>query len=161
MNDNMNAHSLDRIEQKMTKRNRLRMTLNIAVCLMIILLGTTATIYKVMYEGGFITCFREMTVCATVLTTLTSAIHILVNLQELWLRSEISDKILYFFRLSSAVTEFMIILIVLIGYLPFFSDHPVIARYDMLNMHLLIPILTIGSFIFLTVPSEKYVHGNC
>ena len=115
----MNAHSLDRIEQKMTKRNRLRMTLNIAVCLMIILLGTTATIYKVRYEGGFITCFREMTVCATVLTTLTSTIHILVNLQELWLGSEISDKILYFFRLSSAVTEFMIILIVLIGYLPF------------------------------------------
>ncbi|MDO5702793.1 MAG: hypothetical protein Q4G47_05515, partial [Lachnospiraceae bacterium] len=106
----------------------------------------------------------EKTVCATVLTTLTSAILILANLQELWLGSEISDRFLYFFRLSSAVTEFIIIMIVLIGFLPFFSDHPVIARYDMLNMHLLIPLLTIGTFIFIDsaigkVPPWKLIFG--
>lgn len=55
-------------------------------------------------------------------------------------------------------------MIVLIGFLPFFSDHPVIARYDMLNMHLLIPLLTIGSFIFIdsaigNVPRWKLIYG--
>ena len=120
----------DQIEQQMKRRNRARKTLNIVICLIIALLGITATIYKVRYEGGFITCFREMTVCATVLTTLTSIAMIPLNLFELKIGSEISSRVLFFFRLSSAVTEFIVLMITLIGFLHFFSDHPVIARYD-------------------------------
>ena len=134
--------------KEMLRRNRWRKSLNIVLCLIIVFLGVTATIYKVRYEGGFITCFREMTVCSTVLATLTSASLILLNLYELRIGSEISQRGLYYFRLSSAVTEFIVLMIVLIGYLPFFTDHPVIGRYDMLNMHVLIPLLTIGSFLF-------------
>ena len=148
----------------MKRRNRIRKILNMVLCLIIVYLGTTATIYKVRYEGGFITCFREMTVCSTVLTTLISAFLVLVNLRELRLGSEISDRVLYYLRLSSAVTEFIVIMIVLIGFLPFFSDHPVIARYDMLNMHLLLPLLTIATFVLNDsaighVPPKKLISG--
>ncbi|MBO7729584.1 MAG: hypothetical protein J6S31_01865 [Lachnospiraceae bacterium] len=154
----------DQIEQQMKRRNRARKTLNIVICLIIALLGITATIYKVRYEGGFITCFREMTVCATVLTTLTSIAMIPLNLFELKIGSEISSRVLFFFRLSSAVTEFIVLMITLIGFLPFFSDHPVIARYDMLNMHVLIPLLMIGTFIFNDsaigkIPKWKLIYG--
>ena len=148
MSNKTEIPSFDRIEQEMRRRNSMRKKLNLVLCLITVFLGTTATIYKVRYEGGFITCFREMTVCATVLTTITSALLVLQNLYEIRLGSETSNHALYFFRLSSAVTEFIVIVIVLIGYLPFFSDHPVIARYDMLNMHLLVPLLAIGTFIF-------------
>ena len=89
-----------------------------------------------------------MTVCATVLASLTSAMLIILNLFEMKLGSEVTYKILYYWRLSSAVTCFIVLVIVLLGYLPFFTDHPVLARYDMINMHVIIPLLTIGSFVF-------------
>ena len=93
--------------------------------------------------------------CATVLTSLTSAAMVVMNLIELKAGSELTITSLYYWRLSSAVTEMMVLLIVLIGYLPFFSDHPVIGRYDMLNMHVLIPLLAIGSFVFNDSPIGK------
>ena len=136
------------IQAGMRKRNAQKKGLNILCCLLITFLGVTATIYKVRYEGGFLTCFREMTVCATVLTSITSAALVILNLYEMKIGSEETFTTLYYWRLSSAVTEMIVLLIVLIGYLPFFSDHPVIARYDMLNMHVIIPLMTIGSFVF-------------
>jgi len=52
---------LQLIQVSMKKRNTQKKTINILVCLAIVFLGVTATIYKVRYEGGFWTCFREMT----------------------------------------------------------------------------------------------------
>ena len=64
---------LELIQASLGKRNAQKKAINILACLVIVFLGITATIYKVRYEGGFWTCFREMTVCATALTTITSA----------------------------------------------------------------------------------------
>ena len=148
--------SLMLIQARLGKRNAQKKTINILVCLAIVFLGITATIYKVRYEGGFWTCFHEMTVCATVLTTITSAALVMLNLYEMKIGSEQTSTALYYWRLSSAVTEMIVLLIVLIGFLPFFSDHPVIGRYDMINMHVIILLLTVGSFLFLpTALSEK------
>jgi len=52
---------LQLIQVSMKKRNTQKKTINILVCLAIVFLGVTATICKVRYEGGFWTCFREMT----------------------------------------------------------------------------------------------------
>ena len=139
----------------MKKRNTYKKAVSILICLITTFLGITATIYKVRYEGGFLTCFREMTVCSTVLTSLTSAILVILNIYEMKIGSEETFPQLYYWRLSSAVTGMMVLLIVLIGYLPFFSDHPVIGRYDMINMHVIIPLLTIGSFVFNDSPVGK------
>ena len=143
-----NILSPDQILALMRKQNYRRNLVNMILCSIIVFLGVTATIYKVRYEGGFITCFREMTVCSTVLTSLTSAALILLNIFQMKVGSEVTYRTLYYWRLSSAVTGFIVIMIVLIGYLPFFSDHPVIGRYDMINMHVIIPLLTIGTFLF-------------
>ena len=164
MTEQTNTSFHNEILQQMKKRNRTRKTLNLAICLFIAVLGIASTIYKVRYEGGFITCFREMTVCSTVLTTLTSMALIPLNLFEIKLGSEVTFKVLYYFRLSSAVTEFIVLMITLTGFLPFFQDNPVIGRFDMFNMHLLIPLLMIGTFLFNdsaigTVPRRKLWYG--
>ncbi len=164
MTEQTNTALYDEILQQMKKRNRMRKTLNLVICLFIALLGITSTIYKVRYEGGFITCFREMTVCATVLTTLTSIALIPLNLFEIKKGSEVTFNVLYYFRLSSAVTEFIVLIITLTGFLPFFSDNPVIGRFDMFNMHLFIPLLMIGTFLFNdsaigTIPRWKLWYG--
>lgn len=147
--------SIDSILQKMNQRHRLRKTLNIVLCLVIVILGTTAVIYKVQYEGSFFTCFREMTFCSTVLTVLISAAFILLNLYEIRIGSEVTFDVLFYLRLSSAVTGFIVLMITLIGCLPFISDHPVLARYDMINMHVIVPVLKIVSFIFNDSPIGK------
>lgn len=54
-----NTLSPDQIFILMKKRNFRRKLINMIICSIIVFLGVTATIYKVRYEGGFITCFRE------------------------------------------------------------------------------------------------------
>ena len=138
----------------------MRRELNLVLCLITVFMGITGTIYKVRYEGGFLTCFREMTVCVTVLTTLTSAALAVLNLVEIRLGSEVNSPALYFFRLSLAVTEFLVPVTVLIGFLPIFTDHPVIGRYDMIGMHVLIPLLTVGTFVFNDSAVGKVSRGK-
>lgn len=122
---------------------------NIAICLLIIILGVSSVIYKVRFEGGFWTCFREMTVNGTVFSTITAFFLIVANLWELTHRKELIYRTMYYMRLSSAVTEAIIFIVVLIGYsfrkyLP--NDNPVFFRYDMIMMHVLVPALVIASF---------------
>ena len=87
-------------------------------CALVFILGLTSFIYKARYEGGVLTCFREMTVDGTVFTSLTSFALVWLNLYELKEENPRTSNFLYFWRLSSAVTELMILFIVLLGYTP-------------------------------------------
>ncbi len=151
---------LDRILERMRRRHLSRKLNNLILCLMVVVLGIASTTYKVRYEGGFLTCFREMTVCATVLTSLTCAFLIFHILHEIRIGSEITSPILYYWCLSSAVTEMMVMLLVPIGYLPFIADVPVIGRFDMVNMHVIIPLLTIAMFLFHDSPIGRLPMRN-
>ena len=156
--------SLDQISVRLKRRFLFRKLNNLMLCLVILVLGIASTAFKVRYEGGFLTCFREMTVCATVLTSVTSAALVFQIIYEIRIGSEVTSSILYYWRLSSAVTEMIVLLIVLIGYLPFFTDNPVIGRFDMMNMHVIIPVLTIATFLFYDspigeLPRRKLLYG--
>ena len=108
------------------------------------------------YEGGFLTCLRELTVDGTISAFAIAFIYVLFNAFEMIKGKGYQNTFLYFLRLSSAVTEFMILLIVLIGFLPMVTaDHPVVNRFDMLNMHVIIPVLTLFSFVFHDSPIGK------
>lgn len=146
---------LERFEQEFTKRFRRKKQLNILVCFIIFVLGITSFIYKARYEGGMLTCFREMTVCGTVFSSVVALIYMLMSIYELCCGKEIEAAPLYYLRLSSATAEFIILIVVLIGYLPFIPANPVIGRYDMINMHVLVPILTLTSFLFNDPPRGK------
>jgi hypothetical protein len=69
-----------------------------------------------------------------------------VNIVELSRNTELTRRAVYFTRLSSAVAESVIIIVVLISQLPVFPMHMHIARPDMFFMHIAIPILVIASF---------------
>ena len=138
----------DRISESMKRRHLIRKLNNLILCAIILILGIASMTYKVRYEGGFLTCFREMSLCATVLTSITSAFLIFHIFYEIKIGSETTFRPLYYWRLSSAVTEMIVMLLVLIGYLPFIADNPVIARFDMINMLVIIPLVTIATFLF-------------
>ena len=137
----------DRIDREITRRFRMRKITNLIVCALVFFLGLTSFIYKARYEGGVLTCFREMTVDGTVFTSLTSFALVCLNLYELKSKNPRTSSLLYFWRLSSAVTELMILFIVLLGYTSLSQDRPKLLRYDMMNMHLIIPVLTVVTFV--------------
>lgn len=146
---------IESFEQSFIRRFREKKLLNIVVCLLIFVLGVTAFIYKANYEGGILTCFREMTVCGTMFSANVALFYALLSLYELRHDTEIEALPLYFLRLSSATAEFIILIIVIVGYLPFVPAKPVIARYDMMNMHVIVPILTLFSFVFNDPPRGR------
>ena len=138
---------IDAIDRELSRRLRIKKSANVALCLIIFVMSLLAFIFKANYEGGVLTCFREMTVDSTVASGLTSLVVAVINVMELRRDREFVSNTLYYWRLSLAVTDFMVILIVVLGFMPFWPyDHPVLMRFDMFNMHLLVPVMTIFSF---------------
>ena len=129
----------EQIDREMTRRFRREKIVGMIICSMVFILGLTSLIYKTRYEGGILTCFREMTVDGTVFTSLTSFAMIWLYRSELKNDAPHTSDFLYFWRLSSGVAELMILFIVMLGYTPLSLDKPKLLRYDMINMHLIIP----------------------
>lgn len=146
---------IDRLEKEFSRKFRQKKLLNIAVCFTVFVLGITSFVYKAHYEGSALSCFREMTVCGTVFSSAVSFLYMAISVYELLSDREVEAAPLYYLRLSAATVGFIILIIVLIGYLPFVPAKPVIARYDMINMHVLVPILTLFSFLFNDPPRGK------
>lgn len=146
---------LETFEKRFIQNFKNKKKLNLVISFLIVVLGITSFIYKAKYEGGVLTCFREMTVCGTVFASIVALQYFFISLYELIKDKEFESKYLYYIRLSSATTEFIILVIVLIGYLPFIPANPIIGRYDMINMHVLVPVLTMFSFIFNDPPRGK------
>ena len=57
--------------------------------------------------------------------------------------------------LISVVTECVIAAVILMSFLPFVPDSPNILKFDSFIMHIVIPILTIISFLIAEPPEEK------
>ena len=144
------------VDREITRRLWVKKQTNMILCGAIFILSVLAFFFKARYEGGIPTCFREMTVDGTVFTGVTSLILVIFNAIELHQGNQHSSRALYFWRISSVVTEFMILFIVILGYMPFWPyDNPVLLRFDMMNMHLIIPVLTMISFCLNDEPVGK------
>ena len=146
---------LDLYEAGFNRRYRLKKKTNLRICLLIIFLGVSSLIYMVRTDSEGILMFRWMTVDGTIFTTVMSVFYVAVNLVEILRDTELTSKAAYYARLSSAVTEGLILIIVLLSQLPVFTEHMHILRYDMFNMHILMPILTICSFAANDAPIGK------
>ena len=89
-----------------------------------------------------------MTVDGTLFTTFCAIAFILVNLYEILGNTELTSIPIYYIRLSSVVAESVIFGVTLISQLPFFDEHiPIIGRYDYFVMHIVVPILSVTSFL--------------
>ena len=151
----MSADRITLIEEAFKRRYMNKKLLNLAVCGLIAVLGITSFIYIWTHDREGALVFRWLTVDGTLFTTAIAVFYVAVGIMEISRYTELTSRVVYFTRLSSAVAECIILIVVLISQLPIFSEHMHIFRYDMFNMHILIPILTVASFIMNDSPIGK------
>lgn len=125
--------------------------LNIALNILISILGISALFIKFFLVDGVL-AFRAFTVDGNIFTTIVSLIVVVVNLKEFEQQSENESKWVFYLQLASAVTESVIFIVVMIGYLPMFPDNPTITPYHMFCLHVAIPVLAVLRFIFFEKP---------
>ncbi len=149
------AIDLEQSLNNFDKRYRMKKITNMIVCIFIVCMGIFSVEYIWNIDKEGVLTFRWMTVDGTLFTTILTTMVIVVNLYELIRKRELSRHLAYLARLASAVAEGIILIVVLISQLPFFTEHMHIARIDMFFMHLCIPLLTILSFITNESPERK------
>ena len=153
----MNAvSSAENIEYKVY-RFKYKKQLNILISLTISVLGFCSFFISVIRDMNwdFLSDFRFMTINGTVFTSIISLITAVISLAEIIKGEDIKLEKFYFLRLTSVVTESIIAIVILMSLFPFIPDKPNILKYDSFNMHVIIPILTIVSFLIAEPPSEK------
>ena len=160
----MENDRLESIEIGFKRRFKLKKLVNLIICAVIAVLGITSFVYILNYDGdGFLT-FRWMTVDGTVFSTVIAIVYCAASILEMAKYTEITFNFVYYLRLASAVAEGLIMVVVLLSQLPFSPQHMHIQRFDMFNMHIVIPILTVASFVFNDSPmgklkARKILHG--
>ena len=131
------------LDQGLIRKNRA----NLCVSALIVLLGVSSFLYGLTLEPS-VTIFRFLTVDGTLFTTIGALICIIVNVVEMIRLEDYTFTFTYFVRLAMAVAESVIFIVVVFSQLPFFTQHlPMFDRYDSFVMHVLIPILGVGSFL--------------
>ena len=153
----MNAvSSAENIEYKVY-RFKYKKQLNILISLTISVLGFCSFFISVVRDMNwdFLSAFRFMTINGTVFTSIISLITAVISLAEIIKGEDIKLEKFYFLRLTSVVTESIIAIVILMSLFPFIPDKPNILKYDSFNMHVIIPILTIVSFLIAEPPSDK------
>ena len=153
----MNAvSSAENIEYKVY-RFKYKKQLNILISLTISVLGFCSFFISVIRDMNwdFLSDFRFMTINGTVFTSIISLITAVISLAEIIKGEDIKLEKFYFLRLTSVVTESIIAIVILMSLFPFIPDKPNILKYDSFNMHVIIPILTIVSFLIAEPPSDK------
>ena len=153
----MNAvSSAENIEYKVY-RFKYKKQLNILISLTISVLGFCSFFISVIRDMNwdFLSDFRFMTINGTVFTSIISLITAVISLAEIIKGEDIKLEKFYFLRFTSVVTESIIAIVILMSLFPFIPDKPNILKYDSFNMHVIIPILTIVSFLIAEPPSEK------
>ena len=153
----MNAiPSAENIEYKVY-RFKYKKQLNILISLTISVLGFCSFFISVVRDMNwdFLSDFSFMTINGTVFTSIISLITAVISLAEIIKGEDIKLEKFYFLRLTSVVTESIIAIVILMSLFPFIPDKPNILKYDSFNMHVIIPILTIISFLIAEPPSDK------
>lgn len=151
----MTEVNFEALEKDYLGRFRKKKRVNISVCSLIFILGVLSVIFIFKFDKEGIMTFRWLTVDGTIFTTVGALIYIVVNLIEMYGKTEVTYISAYYVRLSCAVAEALIMTVVLMSQLPIFEEHMHIFRFDMFNMHILIPVLTISSFVLNDAPIGK------
>lgn len=145
----------DEIWKTFERRYLYKKITNICISALIVFLGVSSFLFGWQIEPR-VTIFRYLTVDGTIFTTVGAAVFIVANLIELICHTELTWPSVYFIRLSAAVAEAVIFIVVLFSQLPVFTEHlPINDRYDSFVMHVLIPVLGVDSFLVNDPPIGK------
>ena len=151
----MSEVNIDGVAEALQRRYCQKKRVNLGLSIVIFILGVTSFLYGLTLEPS-ITIFRWMTVDATLFTTLGAGACIVVNLVEMIRNTELTRTWVYYTRLSSALAEAVVFIVVIVSQLPVFSEHlPMFDRYDSFVMHVVVPILGLTSFVINDSPIGK------
>ncbi len=144
-------------QEYMSVRFIYKKQLNIIFSATIAVLGICSFFISVIKDMNwdFLANFRYMTIVGTLFTSLVSLLTVVISVIELITMNDIKSRGLYFLKLTSVVTESIISIIILMSLFPFIPDSPNILRFDSFNMHIVIPMLTILSFLITEPPIVK------
>ena len=160
MQENSDSRRLEAVEAAFTQRYVMKKRANLTISMWIAVLGITSFLYGLRLEP-MPTIFRWLTVDGTLFTTLSAILCIGVNLLEVLRNTELTWRSVYYLRLSSAVAESVILIVVLFSQLPVFPEHlPLLDRYDSFVMHVLVPLLGIESFLINDSPIGRLKPGQ-
>ena len=148
-------------ERAFSRRYRLKKRTNLALSVLIAALGVSSFLYGLRLEP-MPTIVRWLTVDGALFTTFGAIVFIIVNLVEILRDTEMTLVPVYYLRLSAAVAESVIFIVVLFSQLPVFPEHlPIFDRYDSFVMHVLVPILGAGSFLVNDSPIGRLTPRQC
>ena len=149
-------YDLEQFELRFHRRYILKKCINMLTNAFIVFGGVTAILYSVFVNGSnLIDRLRYMTFDGTIFTTAVCMLFVGVSVYEAVYETELTYRNVFFLRLSSATTEFVIFAVVMFGLLPIVPDKPDIHTYTGIMMHLIIPGLTMLSFILNDAPIGK------
>ncbi len=150
----------------LSRRSRVNVRINMGVALVLFALGTASVCESLMSkkpENVFME-FRYMTLNGTIFTTLISLLIFIICAFELRGNIALESSRLYYLRLSSAVTETIIAMVVMMSFFPFVPDNPNIFTFSSFSMHVVIPLLSIVSFLMNrspVKPEKPFLRLNC
>ena len=140
---------IDRFADGFSKRYILKKKVNAFLCFFLAFMGTTAVLYsRFVFNNPLFDRLRYMTFWGTIFTSAVSFIFGIVCIIEAARETEVTYRPVYFLRLSSATTEAVIFTTVMVGLTPLVPDEPDVSSYPGIVMHLVVPIMTIASFLF-------------
>lgn len=147
MDNNGIIKDYEAIQRAFDRQYRKKKHANLIISMLIAVLGVSSFLYGLRLEP-MPTIFRWLTVDGTLFTTISAIACIIVNVVEVLRNTELTQRSVYYLRLSSAVAESVIFIVVLFSQLPVFPEHlPLFDRYDSFVMHVLVPLLGIESFL--------------
>jgi hypothetical protein len=130
---------------------------------MIIVMIGIIPMYLVFAKKAGIYALRWLTVDGTLFTMTGSFIFIIVNMYEIVTGNEMTRIPVYFIRLSCAVSEAVIMIVVFIGFC--LGDPSALDEWDEIVTHAIMPVLMVISFITNDSPIGKVkpvmrLHGT-
>ncbi|MBR3251026.1 MAG: hypothetical protein IKF80_04905 [Erysipelotrichaceae bacterium] len=152
----MTLEELEAYQKRFHKRYLVKKMVTILFSVLIVYCGVSGVLYSALvFKNNIIDRMRYMTFDGTMYTTLISFIFIIISIYEAYYDTEVTNRFVYFMRLSSATTEFIIFIVVMAGLTPFVTDTPDISSFPGIMMHLVIPMASILCFIFNDAPIGK------
>jgi hypothetical protein len=144
---------LDRITAEFDRRYRIKKSVNAVYNLLIAVSGLCVFLYTTIVDHhSMAERLRYMTFCSTLFTSVVSLFTFIVCIMEAAKRTEVTNRTVYFLRLSSALTESIVLAVVLFGLTPYVPDVPDVRTFVGIMTHLVIPPLTVLSFIYNEAP---------
>lgn len=150
------AVDLEAFERQFSRRYRIKKIVNAIISFVIVFCGVTSVLYSIfIFHNNLFNRMRFMTFDGTLFTTMISLLSGIVFLREAKDGTEVTNRNVYFLRLSAATTEFVIFTVVMVGLTPLVPDLPDVTSYTGIMMHLVIPTLMVTSFVINDAPIGK------